>query len=108
ISSTCATGRTGQPFSFRVLADNATSTGRFTAGGLPPGLTIDPITGVISGIPTSDGNFAVAVGLVDGATSTNAVLQLTFVSDASAPVITSRQSAILLPGQSFSYTIAAD
>jgi len=38
----------------------------FTASGLPAGLTINPVTGLISGIPTVLGLFAVTVTVSDG------------------------------------------
>jgi YVTN family beta-propeller protein len=37
----------------------------YTATGLPPGLGIDPITGLISGTPTTAGNYAVTVTVDD-------------------------------------------
>ena len=56
VSSTCATGRAGKPFEFRVLTNNASSDVSLAATGLPydegfrPRMTIDPGTGLISGI----------------------------------------------------------
>jgi uncharacterized repeat protein (TIGR01451 family) len=38
----------------------------FTAGGLPPGLAIDPMTGAISGTVTTAGTYAVTVSASDG------------------------------------------
>ncbi|MCU0792386.1 MAG: DUF5011 domain-containing protein [Opitutaceae bacterium] len=53
----------GVPYSFRLVADGATS---FTATPLPAGLTLDSATGIISGTPT-------ALGLTTAAiTATNA------------------------------------
>jgi N-acetylneuraminic acid mutarotase len=113
VSSTAATGRTGQPFTFQVLTTNTTSSARFTAGGLPYNagvapLTIDPATGLISGTPTSDGTFGVTLGVTDGAATASATLQLTFVSDQTVPIITSPDSKILIPGQPVLYTMTAD
>jgi hypothetical protein len=116
VSNTSATGRIGQPFGpngsgFKVLAQNASSSARFAAGGLPPGLSsIDPITGLISGTPTLDGNFIVHLGITDGSTTTNAALQLTFISDpgSTVPILTSPSTATLVPNQPFTYTITAD
>jgi hypothetical protein len=43
----------------------------FTAEGLPPGLEIDTTTGVISGTPTSAGNYTVTVHVSDSGESTS-------------------------------------
>ena len=61
VSSTCATGRTGRPFSFQLQARGGSSATRFAVDGLPPGFNLDPSTGFISGTPTPDGSFSLAV-----------------------------------------------
>ena len=114
ISSSSATGRTGQPFSFRVVTKHASRAARFTAGGLPyrdgvgSELTIDPVAGLISGTPTSDGNFGVALTVTDGSAKTHATLQLTFISDPTVPVVTSSSDAFLTPGTFFKRRLKAD
>ena len=107
-NNTSATGRTGHAFSFQTLTENASLAARITAGGLPPGLSFDPITNLILGTPTSDGNFGVVVSLTDGSTTKQALLQFTNISDPTVPIITSADSATLTPGQDFSYTMTAD
>ncbi len=47
-----------QPFSFLVSASGAN---RFAASGLPPGLSMNEDTGLISGMPSRVGNYSVAV-----------------------------------------------
>lgn len=105
ISGTSITARTGQPFSFRVLTKNASSSAQLDASDLPPGLSANPVTGLISGTPTSDGGFGVTLTVTDGPATTQGSLQITCVSDPAFPVITSPSAATLTPGQLFSYTI---
>jgi Putative Ig domain len=107
VSSTAATGRTGQPFTFQVITVDGSPSERLTVSGLPSGLTADPVSGLISGTPTSDGSFAVTLTVTDGAVVAQSSLQLTFTSDPARPVIISPGSVLLTPGQSVSYTISA-
>jgi hypothetical protein len=105
ISSTAATGRTGRPFTFQVITTGGGSAARVSAGGLPPGLSIDPLTGLISGTPTTDGSFAVTLTVTSGNQTASSILQLTFSSDPALPVIISPNSATLRVSQSFTYSI---
>jgi Putative Ig domain/Galactose oxidase, central domain len=107
ISVTSATGRTGSPFKFQVITSGGTAATRVTATGLPPGLSIDSVTGEISGTVTADGSFLVTLSATDAGITNTATLQLTFTSDLTIPVITSANSAFLFPGLDFLYTIDA-
>ena len=106
-SSTSATGRVGQPFSFQVTTAGGSSSTRLSANALPPGLSIDPVTGVISGTPTAEGSTAITLTVTDGALTSSLILQLTFTADPAVPVIISSNTASLTPGQSFTYIINA-
>ena len=110
ISSTCAAGRTGTPFSFQVLTTNPNGSPDLsvTVTGLPPELHFDVATNVIFGTPAADGSSVVMLSVSDGSTTTNNFLQLTFISELSAPMITGKDRALLVPGQLFEYTITAD
>ena len=107
MSGTSITARTGMPFSFEVFTTRGDSSARLTATGLPPGLSADPVTGVISGTPTSDGSFGVTLTVRDGAVTFTSTLQLTFTSDPAIPVITSSRETALAAGRFFTYTIVA-
>ncbi|HMJ04986.1 MAG TPA: putative Ig domain-containing protein [Chthoniobacterales bacterium] len=107
VSSTAATGRTGRRFTFQVFTIRATSAARLSATNLPPGFTLHPVTGLISGTPTADGSSTVNLTLTDGAASATGTLQLTFSSDPALPAIISSNSATLRVGQPFTYTILA-
>ena len=94
-------------FSFEVFTTRGDARARLTATSLPPGLSADPVTGVISGTPTADGSFGVTLTVTDGAVTTTSTLQLTFTSDPAIPVIISPRETTLAAGQSFTYTIVA-
>jgi len=101
------TGRTGRSFTFQVLTTSSST--QFSATGLPPGLSINSMTGLISGVPTVDGSFPVTVK--DGVS--DSTLQFTFTSDPTVPVINcsgicSNGGVTLVVGEFFSYTLTAD
>ncbi|MDP9167195.1 MAG: putative Ig domain-containing protein [Actinomycetota bacterium] len=59
-------GTVGAPASLQVSAvDSGGATLTYTATGLPPGLSINSSTGLVSGTPTSSGGFNVTVGAHD-------------------------------------------
>ncbi|HEU0210253.1 MAG TPA: putative Ig domain-containing protein [Candidatus Udaeobacter sp.] len=119
VNGTTATARTNQSFSFPVLIDNASATAQARIGGLPPGLTFDPVAGIIMGTPTKPGNFPVVLSLKDEgsgtqerlqgtAVTTQEFVQLNITADAAIPVITSAESVNLVPFQDFTYHIVSD
>jgi hypothetical protein len=70
-SAATAAGSAGVPFSGFAVAATGSPTG-FTAAGLPPGLTLNPLTGLISGTPTATGTFVVTVSATNaGGTNTS-------------------------------------
>ncbi|MGN6178726.1 MAG: cellulose binding domain-containing protein [Mucilaginibacter sp.] len=52
------------------------SPNKFSASGLPPGLTVDSLSGKISGTPTQSGNFNVTLTAANSTTSATATLKL--------------------------------
>jgi sugar lactone lactonase YvrE len=106
-SGASVTGRTGGFFTFDVITTGS-ATANVNASGLPPGLSVNPMTGFISGVPSSDNSSLVTLSATDGVGTHISTLQLTFVSNPTIPIITSPESATLVPGQPFSYTITAD
>ena len=69
-----ATGVYGTPFSYTIGATNSPTS--YFATGLPSGLTIDPATGMISGAPTTTGNFVVQLGAENAGGTSTALLDL--------------------------------
>jgi hypothetical protein len=106
-TSTRAAGSVGDPFRFQVLAPGASTAARLSTSGLPPGITANPVTGVISGTPTIAGDFLVRLTVTDGGNFADGVLVLSFNADPAFPGIRSATSATLAPGQNFTYTIDA-
>src|ERR1039458_9372985 len=100
-----ASGKQGVAFSFTTTA-TGTLPIVLGASGLPAGLSLDPVTGVIAGTQIVSGIFPVTIGASNVCSSVSQVLTLTIAS--SVPVITSATSASGTENQSgFSYTIQA-
>ncbi len=83
-SALSATGVAGLPFSYQLTANNALAV--FDASGLPPGLSFDPITAQITGIPSTVGitNAAISATVAGGTDSETLVIT---VSPNQAPVV---------------------
>jgi len=73
-----ATGLVGGSFSFTITIASGASNPVFAAANLPPGLSLDTATGVVSGTPTSAGVFAVLVSASNslGQSSTTATFTI--------------------------------
>jgi hypothetical protein len=84
------TGVKGSPFSQQLVAAGGTPPYHWNvaSGPLPSGLTLDPVTGMLSGTPLATGTFQVSVAVTD-ATSGTALkaLQLIVVGPESVPEI---------------------
>ena len=96
-------GVQGQPFSYQITALH--SPNHFGASYLPSGLTINPTSGLISGIPTETGTFGVLITAMNACSSDTRTLVLTFSSG--APVITSGSTAYGSEGAPFSFQVTA-
>lgn len=104
-SSAAVLGQTGEPFYYLITASNLPTS--FSATSLPAGLTFDPATGIISGIPTTTGSTLVPIAAVNAVGTGTATVRITVPSFTALPRITSSAAAAATVGTAFSYQIAA-
>ncbi len=105
-SSTTAAGQVGVGFSFQIVASNAPSA--YTASGLPAGLALNGVTGLVSGTPTAAGVFTAVLGAANAGGATSESVTFTIAAATiTTPVITSAASASAQVGAPFAYQITA-
>jgi hypothetical protein len=89
--------------SYRIAATN--EPGAYQADGLPPGLSLDPVSGAISGVPSTLGTFVVPISATNAAGTATATVTFTIAAK-SPPVITATTGAMGTVGNAFSYTFS--
>lgn len=100
-SALTKTGKQGTSFSYTIKATNNPAT--YTATPLPTGLSVNPLSGVISGIPLVNGTFPVTIGSLNAFGADSQTLTITLANG--APAITSALTASGTEEGAFSYTI---
>ena len=79
-SSTTVTGDAGQAFSHTFAASNGPNTFSLHSGSLPPGLTLNPATGVLAGTVATPGAYSFIVKATNASSSATFTQTLTFNS----------------------------
>jgi hypothetical protein len=103
-SSLLASGSQGQSFNYTILSSN--NPAFYSASGLPPGVNLDPTSGIISGFPVVSGTFFATIGAFNPYGSDSELLTISLAS--SVPVITSALNAAGVENRTgFSYRIRA-
>lgn len=92
-------------FSHYLSASPAASV--FGAENLPPGLTLNPTTGRISGTPTTSGTYAVSLTAANDAGAGTAILTLHVAATPPAPVFTGKGVVAGRVGTAFSHSLSA-
>ena len=104
-SATSVTGTHGLPLSYTMGAYFLQS--RYAANPLPPGLSLNPITGVISGIPTVTATTNVILSATN-VVGTGTVTVAFNIVDLQLPVFSNSGTSTGVYGSSFSYMISAN
>ena len=100
-------GVVGADYHFAFTATGAPApTFAVTAGALPPGLSLDPVSGVVSGSPTAAGSYTFSVSATNVAGSVTAGPYVLTVSEAPALTSGAPPSADVV-GQPYTFTFTA-
>ena len=102
-SATTANTNVGSAFSYQIAASNSPTS--YGATNLPSGITVNTLTGVISGTPTQTGTFNSNISATNAGGTGTAILVLTVKTP--LPVITSPTTATGTNGYVFNYQITA-
>ena len=94
-----------ESFSYQVQANNSPTS--YAASGLPPGLTINTASGVISGTPTTPGSYIVSLTASNAGGDGTATLTINVQSNPNTPAITSNPIAYGQINTAFGFQIVA-
>jgi alpha-tubulin suppressor-like RCC1 family protein len=95
------------PFFANLGAQGVGSRYEIAVGNLPTGLTLDPTTGVLSGIPTASGNYSFILAASNPAGVDTQVFNLAVDANATAPVFVSAKTTTAKVGTSSQFQVSA-
>jgi uncharacterized repeat protein (TIGR01451 family) len=96
---------TNGPYSYTFAASGTPApTYALASGGFPPGLNIDPNTGVLSGTPTTTGTYSFTVSASNGV-GTPALTPTITITVSNGLAITSAPNGTAIVGQVYSFTV---
>ena len=106
-SALTASAMVDADFSYQITATNSPTS--FAATGLPDGLTLDPVAGLISGTPTTEGVYDVVISATNASGTGSATLEIDVAASTAAlvPVITTNSLPNGVLGQAYSAAIMA-
>ena len=93
---TTPTGAVGAPFNYPVTATGTPTS--YTASPLPPGLSINPTTGVISGTPTAPGTTVVTITATNPAGTATTTVTIVVAAIPSSRIVNFAARALSGPG----------
>lgn len=93
---------TGETFSYAIQTQSGASS--YGATGLPPGVTLNSVTGVISGAVATPGQYTVTLSATNAAGTTTATMQL-IIAEPAVPTITSPAAITTYGGESMRYVV---
>jgi autotransporter-associated beta strand protein len=88
-----ADGTVGKPLNYQIPATNNPS--RYEAAGLPPGLRVNPTTGVVSGTPTAAGIYFATVSAANDAGSAKAEVDFVLIPPAGKPAVSNMSPRVI-------------
>lgn len=102
-SPSAASGNVGSTFTYQIVATNLPTS--YSALGLPAGLSVNPTTGLIFGMPSAQGVSGITIKAVNPSGTGTLALTLTVGGPLPPPTITSPSTATATVGQLFIYQI---
>jgi hypothetical protein len=102
-SAPSASETVDQPFSYQITATKSPT--QFSATGLPPGISVDTTTGLLSGIPTITGTFDALIYATNASGTGGSSLTISIYPP--IPAITSLNHATAFMGRAFEFQVTA-